>query len=104
MAIDPDKIVTFKTTAGIEVIAQIKAMDADLILVENPRMLVQVQHQGQIGLSFAPLLVAAEGNEDVAFPISALMCIPVLASAEIREKFIELTSGIVLPQQSILMS
>lgn len=103
MAIEPDKIVTFKTTAGIEVIAQIKAMDADLILVENPRMLVQVQHQGQIGLSFAPLLVAADSTEDVAFPISALMCIPVLASAEIREKYIELTSGIVLPQKSILM-
>lgn len=103
MAIEPDKIVTFKTTTGIEVVAQIKGMDADLILVENPRMLMQVQHQGQVGLSFVPVLVAADSAEDIAFPISALMCLPVLASAEIREKYIELTTGIVLPQKSILM-
>lgn len=103
MTVELDKIVSFKTTMGVELVAQIKDMDSDFVLVSNPLMLMQVQHQNQVGFSFAPLLLTGGNAEEMAFPMSTLMCLPVPSRDDIKQKYVEYTTGLVIPQQSILL-
>jgi len=104
MPANQERIVTLLYTNGVEMIAEILEMDNEFISVKAPFRIVQVQHQGQVGLTFVPAMISADENELFATPFSSLMFLPIQAKPEFKQKYMELTSGISLPPppQSII--
>lgn len=102
MAVNQDRIVSIVYNNGIEIIAELLEADDEHILMRMPFRIVQIQHQGQVGLSFAPAFISADENGMIASPISSLMFLPIEAKSEFKQKYLELTTGIVLPPQSII--
>ena len=102
MPANEERICTLLYTNCVEIIAEILEMDNEFISIKAPFRIVQVQHQGQVGLTFVPAIISADENEMFATPFSSLMFLPIKAKPEFKQKYMELTSGIALPPQSII--
>ena len=73
MPANEERICTLLYTNGVEIIAEILEMDNEFISIKAPFRIVQVQHQGQVGLTFVPAIISADENEMFATPFSSLM-------------------------------
>lgn len=94
---DDSNIVTFTTVNGAEYIGELTDIDGDIALFKRLVQIVQVQHQGQIGITFHPVGVAANRDEATPLMVSALLTFPIPASQVFVSKWREFTTGIAMP-------
>ena len=100
---DLGQIFTIKFNNGIEVISKITKIEQDALFLENPRQIVQVQQHGQIGISLVPIAISTDPNiSEVVVSVHSLMFFPVLTSDEFAKNYIQATTGIAIPQTSII--
>lgn len=94
---DDSNIVTFTTVNGTEYIGELTDIDGDIALFKRLVQIVQIQHQGQVGITFYPVGIAANREEPTPLMVSALLTFPIPAAPAFVSKWREFTTGIAMP-------
>lgn len=91
-------IVSFKSTAGEEVLGKLVKSDETTITLAKP-ILVQLQmmQSGGAAISFAPFSLARDDASDFTFYKSAMLTTAEAARDDIRANYIKATTGLDVP-------
>jgi hypothetical protein len=98
MEIKIDEVYSFKLNSGEELIAKVKSVDKDVILVEEP-VSVAPNHQG---MGLVPSLFTAEPRGLARLNTYS---IAIVANTEdnVKMKYLEATTGIKVPSKKIVL-
>jgi hypothetical protein len=98
MEIKVDEVYSFKLNSGEELIAKVKSLDKDTILVEEP-VSVAPNHQG---MGLVPSLFTAEPRGLARLNTNS---VAIIANTEdnVKMKYLEATTGIKVPSKKIVL-
>lgn len=98
MKIEIDNTYTIKMNSGEELIAKVKSVEEDVILVEEPMSVAP----GPQGMGLIPSLFTSETHSLIRINTS---CISMIANTEdsIKMKYLEATVGLKIPTKKIVM-
>lgn len=98
MEIKVDEVYSFKLNSGEELIAKVKSLDKDTILVEEP-VSVAPNHQG---MGLVPSLFTAEPHGLARLNTNS---VAIIANTEdnVKMKYLEATTGIKVPSKKIVL-
>ena len=100
LTLKDDSVYTFKTTGGEEIVAKVvkSYLEGDFIEIVNP---VSVGHHGQ-GMGLMPSLFTADSDKPVKLNTKNVLMVAETDDA-IVTKYIELTTGIKVPEKKIVL-
>ena len=93
-----DEVYTFKLTSGEEVVARVKAIDGNDIIIHDPVSVAP----GPQGLGLMQSMFTADPKAETRLNNSNVT-IYVLTDSALKAKYIEATTGIVMPDKKIIM-
>lgn len=93
-------VVTIKLGSGEEVVGRMQTLTAESITLTKPiAVVIQPAENGQVGLSFYPVMGSIEPEVTLNFALSSLCIRPVKTGANIADTYTKMTSSLVLPGQ-----
>jgi hypothetical protein len=98
MKIATDKVYTFKLNSGEELVAKVKLVNEDWVEIENPVIVAP----GPQGLGLVPAMFTANPQENPQLNI-ATVAIYAPTDDSVRNRYLEATTGIKIPDKKIIM-
>lgn len=92
------KIYTFKLNSGEELIAKLQGITRDHYIIGNPVSVAPSQK----GIGLVPSMFTADTDSKILLNINSVS-ISADTESSICDKYIEITTGIVLPEKKIVM-
>ena len=92
------KVYTFKLNSGEELIAKVRAIDAECLTIENPVSVAP----GPQGLGLVPSMFTADPDAEIKLN-TASVSIYALTDDAVRMKYIEATTGIKVPEKKLIL-
>ena len=98
IAIKPGEVFTFKLNSGEELVAKVVVAGGDFIQLEEPVSIAPTQK----GMQFIPSMFTSEPKAEIRLNTNS---ISLYAPTEdsIKMKYIEMTTGITLPEKKIVL-
>ena len=93
-----DKVVTFKLTSGEEVVAKIVGIEDGIVLLHDPVSVAP----GPQGLGLMASMFTANPKSQARLNLNNVT-IYALTDESVRAKYIEATTGLVVPDKKIIM-
>lgn len=91
-------VVTIKLISGEEVVGRLQDLSAESVTLGKPiAVLIQPVENGQVGLSFFPVMGSVEPEATLKFALSSLSIRPVKTGTNVTTSYTQMTSSLVLP-------
>jgi hypothetical protein len=91
-------VVTIKLASGEEVVGRMHALSGETVTLAKPiAVLIQPVENGQVGLSFFPVMGSIEPEAALTFALGSLSIRPVKTGANVTTNYVQMTSSLVLP-------
>lgn len=98
MKIATDKVYTFKLNSGEELVAKVKLVSDGWVEIENPVIVAP----GPQGLGLVPAMFTANPQENPQLNIDTV-AIYAPTDDSVRNRYLEATTGIKIPDKKIIM-
>ena len=98
IAIEPNKVYTFKLNSGEELIAKVIQAGGDFIIIEEPVSIAPTQQ----GMQMIPSVFTANPKGDFKLNTSSI-ALYAETDDSVRMKYLEATTGIKVPDKKIVL-
>lgn len=98
MNITVDQVYTFKLNSGEEVIAKVKAVDGASVVVSEPVSVAP----GPQGMGLVPSMFTSDPKAEVRLNTNSISLYAV-TDESVKNKYIEATTGIKLPEKKLIL-
>jgi len=98
IAIEPNKVYTFKLNSGEELIAKVIQAGGDFIIISEPVSIAPSQQ----GLQMIPSVFTADPKEEFKLNTNSVAIIA-QTDDSIKVKYIEATTGIQVPEKKLIL-
>ena len=98
IAIEPNKVYTFKLNSGEELIAKVIQTGGDFIIIEEPVSIAPTQQ----GMQMIPSVFTANPKGDFKLNTSSI-ALYAETDDSVRMKYLEATTGIKVPDKKIVL-
>lgn len=92
------EVLTFKLCSGEEVVAKVLGVDGDYVLLHDPMSVAPGQH----GLGLMASMFTADPKAETKLNMNNVT-IFALTDASVNNKYIEATTGIVMPDKKLIL-
>jgi hypothetical protein len=92
------KVVTFKLNSGEELITKVKEIDGDMLVITDPVSVAP----GPQGMGLVPSMFTADPKAEVRLNSNSISIFSI-TDESVKVKYIQATTGIVMPEKKILV-
>jgi hypothetical protein len=92
------KVVTFKLNSGEELITKVKEIDGDMLIITDPVSVAP----GPQGMGLVPSMFTADPKAEVRLNTNSISIFSI-TDESVKVKYIQATTGIVMPEKKILV-
>lgn len=96
-----ESIVTIKLISGEEIVGKQIDRTIDSVTLAKPIQIGMQQVGNQMGLGFMPVLGSVEGDS-IKFYFSGMSIRPIKTGSNVRDNYLQATTGLVLPQSGLV--
>lgn len=98
MTINVGEVYTFKLTSGEELVARVNKIDGNHVLLHDPVSVAP----GPQGLGLVPSLFTVGAKSEVRLNVNNI-ALYALTDESVKAKYIEATSGIIVPDKKLIL-
>lgn len=98
LALPTGKVYTFKLNSGEELIAKVTMSGSDWFVIENPVSVAP----GPQGMGLVPSMFTADPGAEIKLNTSSVALVA-LTDEAVKNKYIEATTGIKLPEKKLIL-
>jgi small nuclear ribonucleoprotein (snRNP)-like protein len=92
------KVVTFKLNSGEELITKVKEVDGDMLIITDPVSVAP----GPQGMGLVPSMFTSDPKAEVRLNTNSISIFSI-TDESVKVKYIQATTGIVMPEKKILV-